>query len=182
MQLKRRDIDGQGIVRSYIGEDLMSEKQDLELAACMYFIDSYHTIHKANLELVQHRDKPDCVLRDAVTGEQVGVEVTHLYYDGKEAKMVLGRLSKELHGVMTISQLIEKLNADMAEKVNRAAKYDFEGKLILLIRVASPIFDKQDIEMYEDEIAVPKLNTFAEIWLLFWSQASGTYSDLMQLQ
>lgn len=160
----------------------MSEKQDLELAACMYFIDSYNAIHRTNLKLVEHRDKPDCVLRDAVTGEQVGVEVTYLYYDAQEAKMVLGRLSKQLHGVMTISQLIEKLNADMVEKINRAAKYDFEGKLILLIRVASPIFDKQDFEMYADEIDVPRLNTFSEIWLLFWSQASGTYSDLMQLQ
>ena len=160
----------------------MSEKQDLELAACTYSIASYNAIHQANLELVQHRDKPDCVLRDAVTGELVGVEVTHLYYDATEAKMVLGRLSKQLHGVMTISQLIEKLNADMAEKISRAAKYDFEGKLVLLIRVASPIFDKQDFEMYEDEIDVPELNTFAEIWLLFWGQATGTYSDLMQLQ
>jgi hypothetical protein len=160
----------------------MSEKQDLELAACTYFVDSYNAIHRTNLKLVEHIDKPDCVLHDAVTGEQVGVEVTHLYCDAREAKMVLGRLPKQLHGVMTISQLIEKLNADMAEKTNRAAKYAFEGKLILLIRVASPIFDKQDFEMYEDEIDVPRLNTFSEIWLLFWSQASRTYSDLMQLQ
>lgn len=160
----------------------MNENQDLELAACNYFIGAYNAIHHANLEFIEHRDKPDCVLRDAVTGEQVGVEVTHLYYDAKEAKMVLGRLPKQVHGVMTISQLIEKLNADMAEKINRAAKYNFEGKLVLLVRVASPIFDKQDFEMYEDEIDVPELNTFAEIWLLFWSQATGTYSDLMQLQ
>ena len=160
----------------------MSEKQDLELAACEYFIGSYNAIHHTHLTLGQHRDKPDCVLHDVVTKEQVGVEVTHLYYDAREAKMVLGRLSKQPHGVMNIVQLIAKLNADMVEKTNRAAKYDFEGKLILLIRVASPIFDKQDFEMYEDEINVPSLNPFAEIWLLFWSHASGTYSDLMQLQ
>lgn len=160
----------------------MSEKQDLEIAACEYFIASYNAIHQTNLKLVQHSDRPDCVLHNTVTDEQVGVEVTHLYYDAKEAKMVLGRLSKQSHGVMTISQLIEKLNSDMAEKINRAAKYDFEGKLILLIRVASPIFDKQDFDMYEDEINVPKLNTFSEIWLLFWSATNQTYSDLKQLQ
>ena len=160
----------------------MSEKLNLELAACSYFIDSYNAIHRTKLKLVEHRDKPDFLLCDAVTGEQVGVEVTHLFYDAKEAKMVLGRLSKQLHGVMTINQLIEKLNADLAEKTSRAAKYDFECNLVLLIRVASQIFDKQDFEMYEDEIDVPKLNTFSEIWLLFWSQNSGTYSDLMQLQ
>jgi hypothetical protein len=160
----------------------MSEKQDLELAACNYFVGSYNAIHRTNLKLVEHRDKPDCVVHDAVTGEHVGIEVTHLYYDAKEAKMVLGRLPKQVHGVMTITELIEKLNADMAEKTNRAAKYDFEDKLILLIRVASPIFDKQDFEMYGDEIDVPRPNPFAEIWLLFWNQANRTYSDLMQLQ
>ena len=160
----------------------MAEKEELELAACTFFINSYNAIHHTNLEIIQHTDKPDFLLCDANTEEQIGVEVTHLYYDGKEAMMVLGRLSKQPHGVMDISQLVEKLNADMAEKINRAAQYDYEGKLILLIRVASPIFDKQDFEMYQDEIDVPKLNTFSEIWLLFWNQADGNYSDLMQLQ
>ena len=83
---------------------------------------------------------------------------------------------------MCLIPLIEKLNAEMAEKANRAAKYDHEGKLILLIRVASPIFDKQDFEMYEEEIIVPELNTFTEIWLLLWSANTRTYSDLKQLQ
>ena len=76
----------------------MNEKQNLELAACTYFIDSYNTIHRTSFQLIAHQDKPDCLLQDVVTGEQVGVEVTHLYYDTEEAKMVLGRLPKQSHG------------------------------------------------------------------------------------
>ena len=160
----------------------MLEKQELELAACTYFIHSYNAIHRTNFELIAHQDKPDCLLQDVVTREHVGVEVTHLYYDRNEAKMVLGRLPKQPYGVMTLDQYIEKLNAEMAKKANRAAKYNHEGKLILLIRVASPIFDKQDFEMYEEDIVVPKLNTFAEIWLLFCSANTKSFSDMLQLQ
>lgn len=160
----------------------MNEKEKLEFAACTHFLESYNKIQGSGLQLVVHQDKPDCLAKDHRTGERIGIEVTHLYYDATEARMVLGRLPGVLHGVMTLQQLIDKLNSDMAEKANRAANYFFEGKLILLIRVASPIFDKQDFEMYRDDICVPQLNTFAEIWLLFWSQATQSYSDLLQLQ
>lgn len=160
----------------------MNEKLALESAACTYFVPSYNSIHKTAFQIHEHQDRPDFLLKDTDTGEKIGVEVMHLYYDAREAKMVLGRLSRQLHGVMTISQLIEKLNADLADKINSAANYDFAGKLILLIRVASPIFDRQDFDMYEDEIIVPQPNTLAEIWLLFWDQTTGTYSDLKQIQ
>jgi len=160
----------------------MNEKEKLELAACTCFLDSYNSSHSSAFRLAEHRDKPDCFAEDCNTGEKIGIEITHLYYDSREAKMVFGRLSQTTHGVMALTQLIEKLNSDLAEKVNRAAKYEFEGKLILLIRVASPIFDMQDFEMYREDICVPQLNTFAEIWLLFRNQSSQAFSDLLQLQ
>jgi len=95
---------------------------------------------------------------------------------------VLGRRPNQLHGVMTISGLIGKLNTDLAEKVERAAKYDFHGKMFLLVRVTSPIFDRKDFDMYEDEISAQKPNNFAEIWLLFRDQTTGTWSALKQIQ
>ena len=76
----------------------MGEKEDLELAACIYFINRYNQEHNTNLELVKHTDKPDFILSDAVTGERVGVEVTHLYYDENEAKMILGRMTNKTYG------------------------------------------------------------------------------------
>lgn len=160
----------------------MNEKLALESAACTYFVASYNRLHQTTFQIHEHQDRPDFILNDVDTGEKIGVEVMHLYYDSREAKMVLGRLSGQLHGVMTISQLIEKLNVDLADKINSAANYDFTGKLILLIRVASPIFDRQDFDMYEDEIIVPQPNTCAEIWLLFWDQTTAAYSDLKQIQ
>ncbi len=160
----------------------MDERQQLELAASTYFLQSYNARHRTNFQIVEHKDRPDFLVQDAQTGEKMGIEVMHLYFDAKEAQMVLGRRSNELHGVMTISELIAKLNADLAEKIARAAKYNFDGRTLLVIRVASPIFDRADFDMFEDEITVPTLNTFDEIWLLFWDDSSKTYSDLKQMQ
>ena len=160
----------------------MDERERLELAACNCFLDSYNTRHQTNFQIVDHRDKPDFLVQNSHTSETLGIEVMHLYHDSKEAQMVLGRRPNELHGVMTISGLIAKLNSDLSEKVERAAKYDFNGKMVLLVRVTSPIFDRQDFDMFEDEIGVPSPNNFVEIWLLFRNQATGTYSDLKQIQ
>ena len=160
----------------------MDEKQRLELAACTCFLDSYNTRHQTNFQIVAHRDKPDFLVQNSQTGETLGIEIMHLYHDSKEAQMVLGRRPNELHGVMTISGLIGKLNSDLSDKVERAAKYDFNDEMRLLVRITSPIFDRQDFDMFEDEIRVPSPNNFAEIWLLFWDQATGTYSDSKQIQ
>lgn len=160
----------------------MDERQQLERAACEHFLNAYNKRHTTHFEIVEHRDKPDFLAQDASTGEKTGVEIMHLYYDAKEAQIMLGRRPNELHGTMNINGLIDKLNADLDEKCSRAAKYDFNGKMFLVIRVASPIFDQKDFEIFGTDIVVPTHNTFAEIWLVFWDQASKAYSTLMQIQ
>jgi len=160
----------------------MDEKQRLERATCEHFLNEYNERHETKFEIVEHRDKPDFLVQDRATGKKLGIEIIHLYYDSKEAKMVLGRQPNELHGVMNINGLIDKLNADLSEKCSRAAKYDFNEKMSLAIRVASPIFDLNDFEIFGAEVVVPAHNTFAEIWLVFWDQATKTYSALKQIQ
>ncbi len=120
--------------------------------------------------------------RDTKSGEKIGIEVTHLFFDSREAKMLLGRSTGGTHGTMTISELIERLNDLLAQKITQTAKYNFEGRLFLLVRVASPIFDKKDFEIFEDEITFPSGNVLDEVWLLFWNQTTQTYSDLKQVQ
>jgi hypothetical protein len=159
----------------------MDERQALERAACEHFLKAHNATHRTNFQIAEHRDKPDFLVRDARVGEPLGIEVMHLYYDPKEAQMVLGRRPNELHGVMTVSGLIAKFNVDVAEKLGRAAKYDFSGKMILLVRVTSPIFDKDDFDMHEDDISIPHQEIFSEVWLLFWDQASRSYSSLKQV-
>jgi hypothetical protein len=160
----------------------MTERELLESAACTHFLNAYNKRNGTQFAVVDHRDKPDFLIKDSLNGEKLGIEVMHLYYDSKEAKMVLGRQPKELHGTMTISELIAQLNNDLVQKVFQSVKYDFSGPMFLVIRVASPIFDQADFEMFEDEIIVPVPNAFAEIWLLFLEHSTNEYSGLMQIQ
>jgi len=164
------------------GETGMNERLALERAACNYFLDSYNRLHDTAFEIVDHRDKPDFWARDTRSGEKIGIEVTHLFFDSREAKILLGRSPDGTHGTMTISELIERLNDLLAQKITQTAKYNFEGRLFLLVRVASPIFDKKDFEIFEDEITFPPGNVLDEVWLLFLNQTTQTYNDLMQVQ
>ena len=75
----------------------MNEKEALEEAACLYFIDAYNKEHGTYFEIKEHRDKPDFLAGDHSTSETMGVEVTHLYYDSEEAKTLLGKSSLPPH-------------------------------------------------------------------------------------
>lgn len=159
-----------------------NEKQLLENAACQCFLETHNRLHQTHFELLEHADKPDFLVRDSQSGEKIGIEVTHLYFDGREAQMLLGRRPNESHGVMTLDQSIPQLNELLYEKARSAVQYDFRGRLFLLVRVASPIFDKNDFEMYQDDISSPSPNCFDQIWLLFRNQTTNTFSDLIQIK
>lgn len=98
----------------------MNEKEALEEAACLYFIDSYNKAHGTHFEIKEHKDKPDFLVEDSSTSETMGVEVTHLYYDSEEAKMLLGRLSLHLRpdNKKNFYALADRLN-DLLEKKNQ---------------------------------------------------------------
>src|SRR5215472_19095424 len=148
----------------------MDDRQQLEQAVINTFmsyinflIRSYNAQRGTNFKIIEHRDKPDFLIQDEKTGEKMGLDVLHLYYDGKEAQMPLGRQSNGLHGDF----LIRKLNSGLAEKIDRATKYGFEGRRWLIVRVASPIYDWRHFELFESDIIIPMPNPFEKIWLLF---------------
>lgn len=162
----------------------MNEKEALEEAACLYFIDSYNKAHGTHFEIKKHQDKPDFLMRNPDTGEMMGVEVTHLFYDSEEAKMLLGRSSLPLQPDKEKSfyALAGRLNDLLAKKVKVAVAYDFGYKIFLLVRVACPIFNKSHFEMCSDWIDLHSGNPFAEVWFLFYSESTDTFSDLLQIQ
>jgi len=90
-----------------------------------------------------------------------------LYYDSKEAKMLLGRSSDKIHGLMKSTAILQTLNERLKKKSTQAEEYKFEGKMFLVVRVASPIFDKSTFDLFEADIIVPS-NVFDQIWLLFF--------------
>lgn len=152
-------------------------KDKLEVAAVSYFLDWY----ARTFRIVCHQDRPDFLVQEPSSGEKVGIEVAHLFQDDEEARMLLGRSQEWGHSTVTSSDLITRLNDLLRQKAQKVEDYDFAGSLFLLIRVASPTFDRESFVALQTDINIPFCR-FSEIWLLFYDFNGASWSDLMQLK
>lgn len=144
----------------------LKEKLKLEELAIDVFLKHYNSFRDDDLRVLEHRDRPDFLVQNLKTKEKVGVEITHLFYDDEEAKMVFGRPYKRIDNEFDFNELIFVLNHRLIDKTQDAKDYDFIGQIILAIRVASPAFDKYSFDLYEKDIIIPE-KIFSEIWLVF---------------
>ena len=152
------------------------QKNQLEIAAIQYFIKAY----PQKLKVLEHSDKPDFTLIDGTNNQKIGAEIAHLYHDKKEAQILLGNSEETIHGIMCADDLIKVLNSLINQKTNKIKGYRSHDKSILVIRVASPIFDKSTFDMHEDAIICPK-NDYDEIWLVLDGK-KGKWTELKQIK
>ncbi len=153
-----------------------TEKILLEKYAVKYFIEAY----PKPLEELEHSDKPDFTLIDKSDNSKIGVEIAHLWHDKEEAKLLLGRSTPTAHGIMCANDLIEVLNTLLDKKATKIEGYKTHDKYFLVIRVASPIFDKSTFDMYEKDIIFPE-NRYDEIWLVL-DEGNGRWTGLKQIK
>lgn len=137
-----------------------SEKYILEKAAIDIFIKKNKNIYT----IIKHCDKPDFILLDTEKSK-IGVEVSYLYYDEKEAKLLFNRCEGKSHGVMNTAELINKLNNLLLRKYDKLKNYNLYDKYFLIIRVVSPIFDISTFKLYRSDINNSE-NNYNEIWLI----------------
>jgi len=159
----------------------MNQKVKLEQAALNYFVEAYNSLNSTHLQPKEHRDKPDFIAEDSDSNRTVGIEVTGLFYDEDEAKMLLGRSAKPIHSVMNSRELIMTLNKSLEDKAKKAQKYKFKDEMFLIVRVASPIFDQSTFDMFERDIIIPS-SIFSEIWLVFYNSSKQAWDDLKRLK
>jgi len=159
----------------------MNEKQKIEAATIDYFIESYNDMFKTYLEKVEHKDKPDFTLRNRYNNSTIGVEVATLLFDSDEARILLGRSDKKMHGMMAFSSLIETLNDIIKTKCEKAKNYKKHDELFLVIRCASPVFDKRSFDIEEYKIKICKDNPFDEIWMVFYDFKKQKWGVLKRL-
>lgn len=160
---------------------ISTEKKKLEELAGKYFLNSYNKLLDVNFEIKTQREKPDLKIVDKNTNTILGIEITHLYYGTEEAKILFGRTTQSMSSVMKPGHLIENLNGLLKEKVSQVKNYDFPHKILLVIRVASRIFDKSDFDRVEKDIIVPP-NIFSEIWLLPRDFEGRGWGDIKKLK
>jgi hypothetical protein len=164
-----------------LGSYQMEEKAGLERAACEGFLQSYNAEYGTSFVIKKHRDRPDFLIADA-SGEEIDIEMAHLYYDREQAKTSLFRGEKEkLHGIMQTDKLITELNTLLESKAAQAVKYNFGNRLFLVVRNTSPIHELADFEMFEENIHIPPSHPFAHIWLLCKDPRTNKWTDLAEL-
>src|SRR5205085_980559 len=116
-------------------------------------------------------DQPDAVLEGA-DGGQLGVEITHLGYQyrpgehssgaSNELAFLLDRVPAVMSETQASFRLIDELNGILADKAARYATIVREYPLVLLVRVASPIFTLSSFKLFRDDIKVPA-SSFREV-------------------
>ncbi len=155
------------------------EKRRLEEAAGRYFLDAYNRKQGTHFKIIKHGDRPDLTAQD---GDKIlGIEITHLYYGDEEAMELLGKLDKTPPGVEIFPTLEQNLNALLEDKAKQVCGYDVSHPVILVIRVASPVYKDEDFGELEGKIFVPK-NLFSEIWLLARDAETGSWAGLKRLK
>lgn len=165
----------------------------LELATLELFIPLYGLETGRKLSLVRlHEepdDQPDAVL-EAAGGGQLGVEVTHLGYHyergehsssaSNELAFLLDRVPAVMSETHASYRLIDELKLILANKAERYAAIVRQYPIVLLVRVASPIFTRSTFELFRDEIEVPT-SSFEEIWLLPREDDGSGWKHLIRL-
>lgn len=157
------------------------EKWLLEEGAAYDLVEVLNLKYGLSFEVVEHNDRPDIVIEDYSNGMRIGVEVTHLFYDSDEARLIFGRSLNNERAPESIEECLRRLNSLLQQKAEKARGYDHESPLALLIRVVSQVFKREAFLANNANIIVPA-SDFQYIWLLFYDFHLKRWSDLEQLK
>lgn len=152
-----------------------------ELSIINGFIKGYKALLGIDLVVVSHRDKPDFEVQNTQTGEKLGVEVTGLYQNAREAKIQYDREPDWDSFSGSLDDLIANLNTLLAEKAGKAKDYQYTGKMLLAIYIGSLVYNEiQDFRYIDSRIRMPE-NRFFEIWLILRDN-TGQETELKALK
>jgi hypothetical protein len=156
------------------------EKHQLERTAVRLFLSIYNLNNLAKLRLLYQRDIPDAVLQQQ-DQRLLGMEITHLFYDSEEAKMLLGRSKGRVDSQEVVEMLIAELNKRIQIKEIKIDHYESDYPIALLIRNVSATFGMSDILRAKELLYKPQ-GRFTNVWFL---SRDGTeewlLKDLQQL-
>ncbi|MEW6178806.1 MAG: hypothetical protein AB1522_02650 [Chloroflexota bacterium] len=144
------------------------EKKRLEAAVVEEFLPQFNEITHSTYSLleIEGHERPDALLEDS-TGTRLGLEITHVYHDDQEAKILLGRSHTEFSGLQSFNGLLDVLQSRIRKKQKDANSYPCPYPLLLLVRVVSPVFTWRD---FQDALRNGRIqlqpSAFKEVWLL----------------
>ena len=162
----------------------MSEKTDLEKFAVIEFCEAYNKQHPGHLAYVEHCQPPFPDTRCTMDGQDIYIEVAHLYGHPSDAKMLLGRQGHSYPGPAEQKQarltpLSRRIGQEFLAILQKKCEKTYNTDLVwLLIRNANPLWAYSDFQSYRADINVPPKHPFERIWLLCRPKADSGIIDL----
>lgn len=144
------------------------EKKRLEAAVVEEFLPQFNAINHSTYSLLEIEDheRPDALLEDC-TGTRLGLEITHVYHDDQEAKILLGRSPIPFSGLQSFNVLLDILLYRIRKKQKDANSYPCPYPLLLLVRIVSPVFTWRDFQdAVRNGLIQLQPSAFNEVWLL----------------
>lgn len=144
------------------------------------FIEAYPKQYGLHLDNVALRDKPDFEATIRESGEKIGIEVTGLYQDEREAKINFNEIPEWGSQPLHVERIVAALNTRLEKKAQSSQQYEFDGNMVLAIWAGSFVFNTpQDFKLISPLIKIPE-SRFSEIWLVLQDGNTGE-SALMPL-
>jgi hypothetical protein len=149
----------------------VASKEDGERNILNRFVAAYRKQFGVELRMLSHRDRPDFAVTEGDSGCTLGIEVTAAYQDDDEAESEFGVQEAEIKFESSIDKVLESLNTRLANKAEKVKQYVFDGKIWLVILVASPVYNsKTDIQSFGNRLVIPD-NLFEKVWLVIQNQS-----------
>jgi hypothetical protein len=159
----------------------MDEKERIERKALAYFLRLYNRKAGSKFRFLRKRERPDFEVRDKVTKEVLGVEISHIFHDKKEAMMYLGRDNSNVHGLITAQDHVDVLMRVLKKKARKQKGYEFQWPTILVLRDFSKIFDARTVFDERLGLKVPA-SGYKEIWYLSRTRPIKKWDKLVRLK
>jgi hypothetical protein len=159
----------------------MDEKERIERGALAYFLRLYNRKRNTKFRFWKKRERPDFEVRDKITKETMGVEISHIFHDKKEAMMYLGRDPSHVHGIITAQDHVDVLMRILKKKAEKVKDYPFSGPVVLVLRDFSKIFDARTIFDERLGLKVPG-SGYEEIWYLTRTRPIKKWDKLVRIK
>lgn len=159
----------------------MDEKERIEREALAFFLRLYNRKRESKFRMTVKRERPDFVIENKLSDEVLGVEISHIFHDKKEAMMLLGRDESRIHGIITAQDHVDVLMSILKKKAEKVLGYPYDGPVILVLRDFSRIFDARTIFDPRLGLKIPGCE-YKEIWYLTRSRPIRKWDKLVRLK
>lgn len=163
-----------------------SLKYQHEIAVCKRFLNIYNN-RGVSINFVRQGDpqkqEPDCICSERLAIEVVGIADNQYQHERiySEARNKIVRRKPDI-----VLNSWARLNLEIQKKIEKlnAGNYSgFNGKIILLCDLLSPLIETKEVIAYRKKYESIKgsLKSFDEIWTI-WHVENSTESAILQLE